>query len=80
MLTEKGKAMNRRIEFIESYRKVGNDYQWSDNHGELVRCKECKHYRDCDLEHPDCGWCRRLICGTVAPDFYCADGEREEDE
>lgn len=46
----------------------------------VVRCKECKYYREGDPEHPDCGWCRRLICGTVASDFYCADGERKADE
>lgn len=46
----------------------------------VVRCKDCKHYYEGDPEHPDCGWCRRLICGTVAPDFYCADGERKDDE
>ena len=35
--------MPRKVEFIESYIKVGNDYQWNDNHGELIRCKDCKH-------------------------------------
>lgn len=35
--------MKRKVEFIESYIKVGNDYQWNDNHGELIRCKDCKH-------------------------------------
>lgn len=34
--------MPRKVEFIESYIKVGNDYQWNDNHGELIRCKDCK--------------------------------------
>ena len=33
-----------KVEFIESYIKVGNDYQWHDNHGELIRCKDCRHY------------------------------------
>ena len=46
----------------------------------VVRCGECKHYRDGDQEHPDCGYCKRLICGTVVPDYYCADGERKDDE
>ena len=33
-----------KVEFIESYIKHGNgDYEWNDNHGELVRCKDCKH-------------------------------------
>ena len=31
-----------KVEFIESYIKHGNgDYQWNDNHGELIRCKDC---------------------------------------
>jgi hypothetical protein len=45
----------------------------------VVRCKDCKHYRTSDAGHPDCDYCNRLICGTVRPDFYCADGERKDD-
>ena len=46
---------------------------------EVVRCKDCKHFfRDdmgnvvvyrCELNHED-----------MRDDFYCADGERREDE
>ena len=43
----------------------------------VVRCKDCKHYRTSDAGHPDCDYCDRLICGTIKPDFYCADGERK---
>ena len=34
-----------KIEFIESYIKPedGGDYQWNDNHGRLIRCKDCKY-------------------------------------
>lgn len=46
---------------------------------ETIRCEDCKHYRESDAGHPDCGYCNRLICGTVRPDFYCADGERKDD-
>lgn len=38
----------RKVEFIESYwtgGELGSYYQWNDNHGELVRCKDCVHYR-----------------------------------
>lgn len=45
----------------------------------VVRCKDCKHYVKSDAEHPDCDFCKRLICGTIRPDFFCADGERKED-
>lgn len=62
-----------KVEFIESYIKVqGGDYQWSDNHGELIRCKNCKHYKEgtgmCDLYHAH----------GNAETWYCADGERKE--
>lgn len=59
--------MKRKVEFIESYIKVGNDYQWNDNHGELIRCKDCKHwYSDADtgmacdftnMSQPEDGFC-----------------------
>lgn len=42
----------------------------------VVRCKDCIYYRKSDKGHPDADWCKRLICGTIKPDFYCADGER----
>lgn len=41
--------MSEKVEFIESYIKGVNgssDYQWNDNHGELIRCKDCKHRGD----------------------------------
>lgn len=40
-----------KIEFIESYIKFDDgDYQWNDNHGELIRCKDCKYF---ELDHFD---------------------------
>lgn len=58
----------RKIEFIESYwtgGEYGSDYKWDDNHGELIRCKDCKHRLECDywIENGD--------------DWFCADGERK---
>lgn len=46
---------------------------------ELVRCKDCKHYREADPAHPDCDWCNRMICGTIRKGFFCADGERRSE-
>ena len=46
----------------------------------VVRCKDCKHYVKSDAEHPDCDYCKRLICGTIRPDFFCADGERRDSD
>ena len=44
---------------------------------QVVRCKDCVHYHKADRGHPDTDWCKRLICGTIKPDFFCADGERK---
>ena len=49
--------MPRKVEFIESYIKVGNDYQWNDNHGELIRCKDCKFCDACVLSNSEDGFC-----------------------
>lgn len=61
----------RKVEFIESYwtgGEYGSDYRWNDNHGELVRCKDCKHYMTI---HCTCDGC------CISDDWYCADGERK---
>jgi len=58
-----------RVEFIESYIKHGaGDYEWNDNHGELIRCKDCMHRGN------------HNICPVFSPmdDFYCGHGERKE--
>ena len=64
--------MNQRVEFIESYIKIGNgDYQWNDNHGELIRCKDCKFWYKDEYSH----LCK--ITGDLHPaNWFCADGEQ----
>lgn len=68
-----------RVEFIESYLKIGNtDYQWNDNHGELIRCRDCKYYR---VDGDDAHYCSRIIAGYAImhgwkPDDYCSRAER----
>jgi hypothetical protein len=65
----------KRVEFIESYIKIGNgDYKWHDNHGELIRCKYCKYYKD------GTGMCALYHAHGCAETWYCADGERREDD
>ena len=40
--------------------------------GELVRCRDCKHYYKGHCQADDTiYWCRE-------PDWFCADGERQE--
>lgn len=74
--------MNQKVEFIEAYIKHGNgDYQWSDNHGELIRCKDCKYWSAERIN--DYNKCRRWIKVGVknfatTGDWFCADGERKE--
>lgn len=69
----------RKVEFIESYwtgGEHGSDYQWNDNHGELIRCKDCKHGR---LYAPNCVDCEHIKMAIDA-DWFCADGERRTDD
>lgn len=75
----------KKVEFIESYIKIGNsDYKWNDNHGELIRCKDCKY---CVKEPDGELYCDILAIGyeplgskKVTADWFCADGERRQSE
>jgi hypothetical protein len=67
----------RKVEMIESYwtgGKYGSDYVWNDNHGELIRCKDCKHwYADADT-----GMACEFTNMGQPEDGYCNWGERRE--
>ncbi len=76
----------RKIEFIESYwtgGELGSDYRWNDNHGELVRCKDCK-YRSIYCTEATDGttlYTCNHPCANDVPrpfDWFCADGERRD--
>ena len=41
---------------------------------EIVRCKDCKHY-DQDTQS-----CNNGLDGIFLPDWFCADGERRDDD
>ena len=63
----------QKVEFIESYIKGVNgsaDYQWNDNHGELIRCKDCKHNDGARCDNLD-------LWVEDNPEWFCADGERK---
>ena len=73
-----------KVEFIESYIKGVNgsaDYQWNDNHGELIRCKDCKYSH---LLH-DKYTCSKHSYHTVGvihlfdADWFCADGVKHDE-
>lgn len=57
-------------EYIVELREEEAD-ELMDEHwvGDLVRCKECKHYKTI---HCTCDGC------CISDDWYCADGERKE--
>lgn len=63
---------DKRVEFIESYIKIGNsDYKWNDNHGELIRCKDCKWFTY--------GYCDKTDLKFLKLDDYCSRAERKEE-
>ena len=75
----------RKIEFIESYwtgGEFGSDYKWNDNHGELIRCKECKNWipgyitdQD-DFIPPKCGKYQQMV--GHSNDDFCSLAEKKE--
>lgn len=46
---------------------------------EVVRCKDCKHTTRSKVSPEKIICCLTKMCGTVDPDYFCADGEREMD-
>lgn len=46
---------------------------------EIVRCRECKHYRDGFCYNPNT-YDDEKTCGNTVPDWFCADGEIREEE
>lgn len=46
---------------------------------EVVRCKDCKHTTRSKVNPEKIICCLTKMCGTVDPDYFCADGEREID-
>lgn len=68
--------MVQKVEFIESYRKIeGGDYLWNDNHGELIRCENCKR---------GVTWRNRIYCRLYrmgkSLKGYCDSAKRKETE
>jgi len=48
-----------------------------DDVAKVVRCRECQHWSIPDDSY---GWCAGLMCTVGNPDFYCACGQRREEE
>lgn len=64
-----------KVEFIESYIKSGGDYTWNDNHGELIRCRDCKNWEDGCKEYGN-----GVMNPQTEPDDYCSFAEKKEYE
>ena len=67
----------KKIEFIESYRipDDGGDYQWDDNHGRLIRCKDCKWWGRKDIYKDGT---EMIVCKkgrSVIPEGFCHHAE-----
>lgn len=68
----------KHVEMIEEYLhdENGGDYIWHDNHGILVRCKDCKYFdsgtdEDGKLFFKCLGW----VYGGTSEDDFCSHGE-----
>lgn len=48
----------------------------------VVRCKDCKHSCHKNVYGVDCTFCNYGVCLAceVEDDFFCAEGERREDD
>ena len=72
-----------KVEFIESYwtgGEYGSNYEWSDNRGELVRCKDCKNWiagyitdKD-EFIPPKCGKYQQMV--GHSNDDFCSLAEK----
>lgn len=62
-----------KIEFIESYiKKDGTDYDWNDNHGELIRCRNCRYFIG------EGHYCKTRGLGRpLKKDDFCSDGTKK---
>ena len=59
------------VEMIVDYMTDGTDYQYYDNHGLLIRCRDCVHHEK--------GRCMRFTCGVWTPDsHYCGWGQKRD--
>lgn len=45
-IVKEAEMMGKKVEMIISYTMDGDDYLYNDNHGRLIRCKDCEYYKD----------------------------------
>ena len=64
------------IKVDENKKDVTGGMPLMDRPQELVRCKDCKHYRYYGLSEETVSECKIDHCENPDTDWFCADGER----
>ena len=68
------------VEMIIDYITDGTDFQYSDNHGILTRCRECKHWIDNDGFNHEHGAECSVMRMWMQPGDYCSYSKKREVE
>ena len=66
--------MAKKVEMIISYTVEGEDFQYNDNHGLLIRCADCKYF-NLNYDPPSCDLHDSLY-EMPYPDDYCSKAEK----
>ena len=73
--------ITQRIELIDEYTRndTDDDYHYNDNHGRLIRCRECRNYNPETFNGvPNgYGWCE-LDGADHRNDWYCGSAKLKE--
>ena len=69
----------KHVEMIIDYIVDGDDFQYCDNTGRLIRCKDCKYWQDNNNGYPvtDCKWNKDE---TPEADDFCSGAERRTEQ
>lgn len=67
----------KHVEMIIDYIVNGDDFQYCDNKGRLIRCKDCKHWHEWENGTGSCHRSDTMWVGSGYDD-YCSFAERKE--
>ena len=65
--------MNKHVEMIIDYLVDGDDFKYNDNHGVLIRCKDCKYWLGKEID----GCCR--FSGDWQDNDHCSKAGRKHE-
>ena len=68
--------MPRKVEYIESYIKYDDGYQFL-GASRLIRCKDCKYNSNTEGNYVNCDLIPQMF-GKTPDDNYCSDAEPKE--